>query len=150
MNDLIAMDISGAGMNAQRVRMRVIAENLANQSTVGPNGPYQRKETIIESVPMSEFATELDAALGDVLTPEELDALHSVTVKEVRPDNSDPILRHLPSHPYADDKGNVAFPNISIIREMADMMEATRSYEANLAAMRTTRQMIDRAIELLA
>lgn len=149
MNDFIAMDISSAGIAAQRTRLRVIAENLANQHTTGPNGPYQRQETIFESV---AFVDQLQFQLGsleEVLTPEEMNAIHSVSVSSVGPDNSQPIMQYDPNHPLANAEGFVAYPNINIMREMADMMEATRSYEANLASMKTTGDMIRAAMELL-
>lgn len=149
MDDLMAMKIGSAGMAAQRERMRVIAENLANQNTTGPNGPYQRKETIFESVPLASFESQLDSALMEVLTAEEIEAIHSVTVKEIVPDNSPPILRYEPYHPQADENGYVAYPNVSIVREMTDMIEASRSYEANLAVTKITREMLNKTIDLL-
>ena len=149
MNDLAAMQISAAGANAQRTRLRVIAENLANIQTTGPNGPYQRKQTVFETVPFEAFAQELNSAIEEVLSPEEIAALNSVTVREVVTDGADPILRHDPSHPHADANGYVAYPNISIIREMTDMMEAQRSFEANLAASKASRDMINQVLDLL-
>lgn len=149
MDDLAAMRIASAGMAVQRARIQVISENLANVHTTGPNGPYQRKEAIFVSVPAPAFVGELDAALGEILTPEELAVIQSVAIQEIRPDGAEPIRRLEPGHPHADALGWVAYPNISVIREMTDLMEAQRSYEANLAVMRSSRQMIDRALEML-
>ena len=149
MDDLAAMNISSMGMTAQRTRMRVIAENLANQHTTGPDGPYERKQTILESIPMSAFEGQLQAALTDLLSPEEISALHGVGVSEIRGDGADPVMRLEPGHPHADENGYVAYPNIDTFREMTDLIEATRSYEANLAAMKTTRDMINSAMEVL-
>lgn len=147
MDDLAAMKISSMGLAAQRTRMRVIAENLANQHTTGPNGPYQRKDTILESIPLATFQDELNAVLGSGTG--EVEALNVVQVKEIAGDGSEPLKRYLPNHPQADADGYVAFPNISIIREMTDMIEANRSYEANLAVSKTTREMLTRAMDLL-
>ena len=150
MDDFAAIKIASAGLAAQRVRMKTIAENLANQRTTGPNGPYQRKEVVLESIELpSSFEDSLDSALAGVLNPEELRTLHSVTVREVRPDGSEPIMVKEPNHPHANSEGYVAYPNINVIREMTDMMETSRSYEANLAIMKTTTDMINRAIDLL-
>lgn len=149
MDDFAAMKISSSGLAAQRVRMKVIAENLANQHTTGPDGPYQRKDTILESVPMASFQDQLDSALSEVLTTEEIETLYAVAVSDIREDGSEPIKRFLPDHPHADADGYVSFPNISVVREMTDMIETTRSYEANLAVMKTTKDMINRAIDVL-
>ena len=149
MDEFAAMRISSSGMAAQRLRMRLIAENLANQHTTGPDGPYRRKEAVFQSVPLEVFAGELDSALGDILSPGEISVLQAVAVREIAEDSAEAILRYDPSHPYADSEGYVAYPNISIIREMTDLMEASRSYEANLAVMKTTSDMINRAIDLL-
>jgi len=149
MNDLTAMSISSAGMSAQRTRMRVIAENLANQHTTGPDGPYQRKEVILNSVPITNFQSELDTALDGALSPAEVGNIDSVAVSDIVEDGSEPVRRYDPNHPQADADGYVALPNISIMREMTDMVEATRSYEANLAVMRTTRQMLQSVLDLL-
>lgn len=146
---MTAMSIGSAGMSVQRARMRVIAENLANQHTTGPSGPYQRKEVLLKSVPITEFQTEFDNALDGALSPSEFGTIESVAIDGIVEDNSEPILRYDPNHPQADADGYVALPNISIIREMTDMIEATRSYEANLAVVRSTRQMIQSVLDLL-
>jgi flagellar basal-body rod protein FlgC len=145
MNDFTALDLSGAGMSAQRERMRVVAENLANQHTTGPNGPYQRKEVILKSVPLQDFESDLTVAMssgGDV-------PVQTVATQAVRPDAAPPIRVYEPNHPHADAQGYVSYPNISIFREMTDMVEASRSYEANMAAAKTTQDMLIAALELV-
>lgn len=149
MSDFIALDLSSAGMAAERMRMRVISENLANQHTTGPNGPYQRKEVLIESLPITQFADELSGALEQMKTSDGREAISSVEVSQVAPDGAEPVRVFDPNHPHADAQGYVAYPNISVFREMADMVEASRSYEANLAASRATQQMLTSAIDLL-
>lgn len=147
-NDFIAMEISGGGMRAQRQRMAVIAENIANQHTTGPNGPYVRKEAIFEATPVSTFDSDLQQALAVQDDPNAA-SYSTVRVSEVRPDGSDPVKVYDPKHPHADGKGYVAYPNVSIFREMTDMMEASRSYEANLAATKAAQGMIQAALEHL-
>lgn len=145
MNDFLSLEISSAGMSAQRMRMRIVAENLANQHTTGPDGPYRRKDVILESRPVQSFEDQMERAIQ---TQGGEPAAQSVAVTEVRTDGSQPLMVYDPTHPHADANGYVAYPNISIIREMTDMMEASRSYEANLAAARAARDMLTAALDL--
>jgi flagellar basal-body rod protein FlgC len=149
MDDFVTLDISGAGMKAQRMRMRVIAENLANQQTTGPDGPYQRKDVVLEAVPLGDFSGIFEGAIQQMSTVEGEPAVHTVAMGEIRSDGSEPIRVYDPSHPHADARGYVAYPNISVFREMTDLIEASHSYEANLAAARTSQQMIQSAMDLL-
>lgn len=144
MNDFLSLDLSGAGMRAQRTRMRIISENLANSETVGPNGPYQRKDVVFRAAAMTDFDATLEDAIGGAK-----ESASTVGVTEVRPDAEPPLLVYEPWNPLADAKGMVAKPNINVIREMADMMEASRSYEANLSASKATQDMLMSATELI-
>lgn len=129
-----ALDISARGMDVQTTRLRVIAENLANQDTTGTSPdalPYRRKTVT--------FGNWMDAALGaDV-----------VRVRRVGEDKSEFPLRFDPSHPAANAQGYVRTPNVNSFVEVMDMREAQRSYNANLAVMQTTRGMLTRVIEML-
>jgi flagellar basal-body rod protein FlgC len=129
-----ALDISAAGMSAQTSRLRVIAENLANQDTTGSApgaAPYRRKTVT--------FTDRLDQASGVDL----------VQVSRVGHDPSEFPLRYDPSHPAADAKGYVRTPNVNSFIEVMDMREAERSYNANLAVMQSTRGMLERTLEFL-
>ncbi len=129
-----ALAISAAGMDAQTKRLRVIAENLANQDSTGsfPGAtPYQRKTTV--------FADVLDRTLGT----------ESVQVKSIAPDRTAFPQKYDPSNPAADAKGYVRMPNVNSFVEMMDMREAERSYSANLNVMQTSRSMLTRVIDLL-
>ena len=129
-----SMTISAAGMEAQTLRLRVIAENLANQSTTGsaPGAdPYRRKTIALEN--------QLDRATG----------LETVKVKEIGTDKGELPQRYEPANPAADAQGYVKLPNVDSFIEMMDMREAERSYNANLAAMQASRSMLNRTIELL-
>jgi len=126
--------ISAAGMRAQSVRMRVIAENLANAETVGlkpGDDPYRRK--------VVNFASELDRATGTDM----------VAVKGVTRDQSDFGTRYEPGHPAADANGYVRTPNVNMLVEVSDMRQAQRSYEANLNVVDSARSMLMRTIDLL-
>jgi flagellar basal-body rod protein FlgC len=129
-----ALSISAAGMDAQTRRLRVIAENLANQDSTGsyPGAtPYQRKTTIFENA--------LDRASG----------VETVQVKAVVPDTSAFPQKYEPSNPAADSAGYVRTPNVNSFIEMMDMREAERSYSANLNVMQASRSMLTRVIDLL-
>jgi flagellar basal-body rod protein FlgC len=129
-----ALRISASGMDAQSLRLRVVAENLANRDTTAttPEGePYRRKTVTFEN--------RLDRALG----------VETVRVKQVGRDRSDFGTRYEPGHPAADDKGYVKVPNVNSFIEMMDMREAQRAFSANLAVLEVTRGMLTRAIELL-
>lgn len=129
-----ALDISARGMEAQTARLRVIAENLANQDTTGSTpgvDPYRRKTVT--------FTDEVDRKTGQ----------STVQVKKVGRDNSDFPMRYEPSHPAADKNGYVKVPNVNSFVEVMDMREAERSFNANLTMLQTTRSMLVRTIEML-
>jgi len=128
------MSVSASGMEAQTVRLRVIAQNIANQDTTGTTpgaDPYRRKTVT--------FETTLDKAVG----------ADTVSVKNVGVDNSDLPQRYDPANPAADAKGYVKLPNVNTFLEVMDMREAERSYSANLSVMQATRSMANRTIEML-
>ena len=129
-----ALTISARGMTAQTSRLRVIAENLANQDTTGTSPqtqPYRRK-TIT-------FANTMDRAVG----------AETVSVKKVGRDMGELPLRYDPSHPAADERGYVRVPNVNSFVEVMDMKEAERSYSANLNVLQVSRGMLTRDIEML-
>ncbi|MBT3992149.1 MAG: flagellar basal body rod protein FlgC [Rhodospirillaceae bacterium] len=134
-DDLISsFRISAAGMKVQGERLRVISQNIANSDSLptepGQN-PYQRK-TIT-------FKNALDRDLDMKL----------VEVSRIGKDRSDFVKKYDPNHPAADKQGYVLAPNINKLVEMMDMREAQRSYEANLSAIRTSRAMLNKTLELL-
>jgi flagellar basal-body rod protein FlgC len=126
--------ISASGMDAQAIRLRVVAENLANRDTTAttPEGePYRRKTVTFEN--------RLDRALG----------AETVRVKQVGRDQAEFGTRFDPGHPAADENGYVKLPNVNSFIEMMDMREAQRGFSANLSVLEVTRGMLTRAIELL-
>ena len=134
-DDLIStFRISAAGMKVQGTRLRVISQNIANADSLPTQPgekPYQRK--------LITFKNEMNRELGVSL----------VEVNQVSKDKSDFTRRLDPSHPAADNDGYVLTPNVNKLVEMMDMREAQRSYEANLSAIRTSRGMLNKTLELL-
>jgi flagellar basal-body rod protein FlgC len=121
-------------MEAQTTRLRVIAENLANQDSTGaaPGADAYRRKTV-------SFDNRMDRALGTT----------TVRVRQIARDRTDQPLRHDPSNPAANAQGYVKMPNVNSFIEVMDMREAQRSYSANLSVLEVTRGMLNRAIELL-
>jgi flagellar basal-body rod protein FlgC len=139
-----ALDISASGLTAERLRMNVTAENLANaQTTRGTDGgPYKRKLVVLEeanggSGARPSFGTQLDGAMN------------GVKVAQVSQDSAPDRLVYDPSHPDADDRGYVHMPNVNPVTEMVDLISASRSYEANVTAMQTAKQMYSKTLEIL-
>jgi flagellar basal-body rod protein FlgC len=138
-----SMRISASGLSAHRAWINVVSANLANINTTRTaNGqPYARRTVIYESVPgLERFDQTLDSALAD--------ELQGTRVAEIIADKREFKNVHDPSHPEADEQGIVQMPNINPVEEMANLMIATRSYEANLAALNTAKQMAIKAIEI--
>jgi flagellar basal-body rod protein FlgC len=129
-----ALNISASGMDAQTQRLRVIAENLANEDSTGsiPGGTPYRRKTV-------EFENVLDRTVG----------ASSVRVKQVVQDPSPFPQKYDPSSPAANAQGYVSTPNVNSFVEMMDMREAERSYSANLNVMQASRSMLSRVIDLL-
>jgi len=125
------IEVSASGLAAQRRRLEVIAENLANAETTrtAEGRPYRRKQVI--------FSEALDAA-----------AEGGVEVEEISEDLSPGKRVYQPGHPDANDEGYVELPNVSVMQEMVDMIGATRAYEANVTALNATKSMIRRALDI--
>jgi flagellar basal-body rod protein FlgC len=137
-----SISVSASGMEAQRVRAELLAENIANAETTRTpeGGPYRRKDAIFESEPQaSPFGAVFQRALGN----------SGVTVAEIVEDQREPERRYLPGHPDADADGYVAFPRIQPAEDMVDLMNAARSYQANVAAMTAVKDMIQRSVDLM-
>jgi flagellar basal-body rod protein FlgC len=137
-----AMKISASGLNANRTWINVLSSNLANINTTkaADGQPYMRKTVVYESTPSEDFSSQLNSALSD--GPEQ------VEVTDIVPDQRDFREVYDPGHPDANEKGMVLMPNINPVEEMANLVNASRSYEANLAALHTTRQLALKAIDI--
>jgi flagellar basal-body rod protein FlgC len=134
MDFLKSIAIAASGLRAQAGRMRVISENIANADSTAQklgSDPFRRK--------IPSFRSEIDRALD----------ARMVALGRLRADPSEFRLKYEPGHPSADVNGNVKYPNVNPLVEMADMREAQRSYEANINVIGATRRMIQRTLDIL-
>ncbi len=144
MNFLSAMTTSSSGMAAQRFRMNILSANIANAETTRTpeGGPYRRRDVIFGAMPAQRtFEEELRSAAQP-------DDPLQAKVLGVAIDERPPVLRYEPSHPDANEDGYVAMPNVNPMEEMVNLMLASRSYEANVAAFNASKNMALKAIEI--
>ena len=141
------LDISASALSAERLRMDVTAENLANaQSTRTANGgPYRRKEVVLESTGDGGFASALASARAGGAGS----SAGGVRVAGIVEDRTPNRLVYDPGNPDANAQGYVSMPNVNPVTEMVDLISASRSYEANVTAMQTTKQMFTKTLDLL-
>ncbi|MBU0995524.1 MAG: flagellar basal body rod protein FlgC [Proteobacteria bacterium] len=164
-----SMKISASGLSAQRTKMNVIAENLANSETTRTKegGPYRRKMVVFQATPVENFERILEDQERKMCGPEQMcpdkekqcktpcdpenrEEEHlGVEVTEIVESQEDFRLVYNPNHPDADPvTGYVAMPNVDHLTEMADMMVARRAYDANVTALSNTKSMILKALEI--
>lgn len=143
MDLLTSLRISSSGLGAQRKRMEAISSNIANAQTTrtAEGGPYRRKEVVFGSEPARDKFSE-------ILEGEMEENGQKVHATEVISVNKAPILKYEPEHPDANEQGYVAYPNVNVMEEMANMISASRSYEANISALNTAKSMALKALEI--
>jgi len=141
MDIFTTMKISASALKAQRIRMNAISSNLANvETTRTPDGgPYRKREVVFQ-------ATQLD--FSDALDTRMRDASQGVKVAQIQASNLPPRMVYDPSHPDADASGQVAMPNVNLVEETADMMSASRAYEANVTVVKSAKRMALKALEI--
>ena len=136
-----SLQVSASGLAAQRTRAELLVENMANAETTRTpqGGPYKRRDAVFLAEPtQSPFATVFRGEMAQ-----------GVRVAEVLEDARPPELRYLPGHPDADANGYVAFPTMNPAQEMVDLLNASRSYQGNAAAMSAVKDMISKSIDLM-
>ena len=143
MSMFTSINASSTGLTAQRTRMDVIANNIANVDT--PN--YKRQLVIFR--PKGE-----DGFVFDIPMPKASLSIQrigeGVVIAKIRDDEKTPMrLTYMPDHPDADEKGYVHMPNVNVVTEMVDMIDASRAYEANVSSIRAAKSMYTRALDLL-
>ena len=133
--------ISGSALKANRIRLNTISSNLANVETTSTpeGGPYRKKSVVFQSRPVS-FKDQLESHLRN--------ATQGVEVTQIVEDQEPPQLVFNPSHPDANPEGYIELPNVSVLKEMVDMMSATRSYQANTTTIKSAKRMALKALEI--
>lgn len=162
MSFLSGFDISGHGLSAERFRINLISSNIANANTTrtSEGGPYRRREVIFKAInfdkALNEQIDKNNSFLNDSnsldisnLSEKANPAIMSVEVDKVVRDDSPFKMKYDPSNPDADKNGYVAYPNVNPVIEMADLIEATRAYQANVAAFQSSKAMAQSAIGIL-
>ena len=140
MSLMTAIEVGASGLTAQRRRLEVLVGNLVNANTTQPAGtePFKRKDVVFAPAsPQMSFGEAMD------------DAAQGVEVTGIMTDQSAPIKRYEPGHPHADKDGYVSYPNINPMEEMVNLLSATRSYEANLQAVSSAKDMQQKTLEIL-
>ena len=128
------LEVAQTGLSVQKYRMDIISSNLANANSVDDAGnPYRRKIPVFE----------------EILDNQDSLPLSKVAIKEVVQDKTPYKLKFDPTNPLADQKGYVKMPNVDPMREMVDMISATRTYEANLTAFNTHKEMLLKSIDII-
>lgn len=138
-----AMNTSSSGLTAERTRMNLISSNLANANTTrtAEGGPYKRKDAVFAATPVIDD-------FGKVLAGARDGQVRQVMVTEIVEDTSAPRMQYDPAHPDANPQGYVAMPNVNVVEEMADMINATRAYEANVMAAQAAKNMALKTLEI--
>lgn len=142
-----ALNISASGMTAQQLRSDIIAQNIANVDTTRTEDgtPYRRKNVVFAEKSnnyASSFDSALTAASRDI-------AGQGVKVTKITEDTKTAMkMVYDPSHPDADENGYVTYPNVNVITEMTDLIDASRSYEANITSFNATKTMLSKGLEV--
>ena len=145
MSDFLSgMRVSSSGMTAQRTRMNTISSNIANINTTRTpeGGPYRRKDVVFEAMPDAKSFGEV------IMQSDPRNDVQRVQVTDVQVDTKPPLMKYEPDHPDANPEGYVAYPNINHMEEMANMIMATRLYEANVSALQASKEMANTALEI--
>ncbi len=140
MSLMTAIEVGASGLSAQRKRLEVLVSNLVNANTTKPADvePYRRKDVVFSAAnPETTFSIALDGAV------------QGVEISEVVTDQSAPRMKYEPDHPHADKDGYVAYPNVNAMEEMVNILSATRSYEANLQAVNSAKEMAEKTLEII-
>ncbi|EFU70068.1 flagellar basal-body rod protein FlgC [Aliarcobacter butzleri JV22] len=145
-------NVATSGMSAQRTRINVVSANIANAKTThtAEGGPYKKQEVVFEDVLVAN--TNKRTNTNDVETtnsPLSESSLRGVGVRKIIQSDAKPVLKYDPTHPDANEKGYVAYPDINPVIEMVNLIEAMRSYEANVTSFNTHRGIDSKTLEIL-
>ena len=144
-------NVSSSGMSAQRTRINVVSANIANAKTTHTTegGPYKKQEVVFEDILLSSGKKTNSNDIETTNTSKSDIALRGVGVKSIVQSDAKPVMRYEPTHPDADEKGYVAYPDINPVIEMVDLIEAMRSYEANVASFNAHKNIDSKTLDIL-
>ncbi|MFN7729559.1 MAG: flagellar basal body rod protein FlgC [Bdellovibrio sp.] len=136
--------VSSSGMTAQRMRMNTISSNIANINTTRTpeGGPYRRKDIVFESMPDARNFGEIIGSADPKAN------VQRVQVTDIISDTKAPLMKYEPDHPDSNEDGYVAYPNINLMEEMTNMIQATRAYEANVSSLQSAKDMALSSLEI--
>lgn len=139
-----SMDTAATGLTAQRLRLDIISQNIANANTTrtAEGGPYKRKSVIFEQIDNTQ------GSFASVLNKKIQSGNNGVRVARIIEDESEGAMSYDPTHPDADENGYVHYPNVNTVDEMVNMISASRSYEANVTSFNTMKAMFNKALEI--
>ena len=145
-------NVATSGMSAQRTRINVVSANIANAKTThtAEGGPYKKQEVVFEDVLLANTNKKTNSNDIEITNNVNSDiALRGVGVKSIVQSDAKPVMRYEPSHPDANEDGYVAYPDINPVVEMVDLIEAMRSYEANVTSFNTHKNIDSKTLDIL-
>ena len=144
-------NVSSSGMSAQRTRINVVSANIANAKTThtAEGGPYKKQEVVFEDVLIANNKKTNNNDVEVTNSKNSDVSLRGVGVKSILQSDAKPVMRYEPAHPDANEQGYVAYPDINPVIEMVNLVEATRSYEANVASFNTHKNIDSKTLDIL-
>ncbi|WP_404318574.1 flagellar basal body rod protein FlgC [Malaciobacter canalis] len=144
-------NVATSGMSAQRTRINVVSANIANAQTTNTidGGPYKKQDVVFEEILLNKSEKSNSNDIEQSNSKKSADELRGVGVKSIVQNDADPIMRFEPAHPDANKDGYVAYPNINPVIEMVNLIEAQRSYEANIASFNTHKNIDTKTLDIL-
>ena len=144
-------NVSSSGMSAQRTRINVVSANIANAKTThtAEGGPYKKQQVVFEDVLLASGKKTNSNEVEATNNSNTDISLRGVGVKSIIQSDAKPVMRYEPAHPDANEQGYVSYPDINPVVEMVDLIEATRSYEANVASFNTHKNIDSKTLDIL-
>ena len=147
-------NVAASGMSAQRTRVNVVSANIANAQTTHTleGGPYKKQNVVFQEILLNKQDVTKNQESGELnpnLNTQNIRPLSGVGVREVINAKGEPVMKYEPSHPDANEDGYVAYPNINPVVEMVDLLEAQKSYEANVSAFSAHKTLDSQTLDIL-
>ena len=144
-------NVSTSGMSAQRTRINVVSANIANAKTTHTleGGPYKKQQVVFQDILLANSKKTNSNEVETTNNKNSDVSLRGVGVKSILQSDAKPVMRYEPAHPDANEQGYVAYPDINPVIEMVDLIEAMRSYEANVASFNTHKNIDSKTLEIL-